>query len=115
MRKLFYIFFTLLVLSFYGITNKNRKKQSNSYSSDAAPGPTKKDGTLDMRYAVNKEYVASNSNGLGPTKQDGTLDMRYAANKQYVASTYDSADSGCSTPSTRDGSPERRDSCNKGR
>jgi len=37
--------------------------------------PTKKDGTPDNRYKVNKDAPA------GPTKKDGTPDMRYKANK----------------------------------
>ena len=39
-------------------------------------GPTKKDGTADMRYKANKV-----SKVAGPTKKDGTADMRYKANK----------------------------------
>ncbi len=39
-------------------------------------GPTKKDGTADMRYKVNKTVKVA-----GPTKKDGTADMRYKANK----------------------------------
>lgn len=39
-------------------------------------GPTKKDGTADMRYKVNKGAKV-----VGPTKKDGTADMRYKANK----------------------------------
>ncbi len=41
-----------------------------------AAGPTKKDGTADMRYKANKV-----SKVAGPTKKDGTADMRYKANK----------------------------------
>ncbi len=40
-------------------------------------GPTKKDGTADMRYKANKAGKAV----VGPTKKDGTADMRYKANK----------------------------------
>lgn len=42
-------------------------------------GPTKKDGTADMRYKANKTAPA------GPTKKDGTPDMRYKANKKDTA------------------------------
>jgi len=42
-------------------------------------GPTKKDGTADMRYKANKE--AAKPAPAGPTKKDGTADMRYKANK----------------------------------
>ncbi len=40
------------------------------------PGPTKKDGTADMRYKANKAVKV-----VGPIKKDGTADMRYKANK----------------------------------
>lgn len=42
----------------------------------APAGPTKKDGTADMRYKANKV-----GKPVGPTKKDGTADMRYKANK----------------------------------
>jgi len=45
--------------------------------------PTKKDGTPDNRYKVNK--VAAKSAPAGPTKKDGTPDMRYKANKEAAA------------------------------
>lgn len=44
-----------------------------------AAGPTKKDGTADMRYKANKD--AAKAKPAGPTKKDGTADMRYKANK----------------------------------
>jgi hypothetical protein len=44
-----------------------------------AAGPTKKDGTADMRYKANKD--AAKPAPAGPTKKDGTADMRYKANK----------------------------------
>jgi hypothetical protein len=42
-------------------------------------GPTKKDGTPDMRYKANKD--AAKAKPAGPVKKDGTPDMRYKANK----------------------------------
>jgi hypothetical protein len=45
-----------------------------------AAGPTKKDGTADMRYKANK--TAAKPVPAGPTKKDGTADMRYKANKK---------------------------------
>lgn len=42
-----------------------------------AGAPTKKDGTPDMRFKVNKETKVA-----GPKKKDGTPDMRYKANKK---------------------------------
>jgi exonuclease III len=63
-----------------------------------APGPLRKDGHPDMRYKVNKEYVAEKEankvagnkitpdwNAPGPLRKDGQPDMHYAANKKYVA------------------------------
>ena len=41
--------------------------------------PTKKDGTADRRYKVNKETKVVVA---GPTKKDGTADMRYKVNKE---------------------------------
>ncbi|WP_316770422.1 hypothetical protein [Pedobacter frigiditerrae] len=40
--------------------------------------PTKKDGTADMRYKVNKETKVVVA---GPKKKDGNADMRYKVNK----------------------------------
>src|SRR5436190_14607524 len=45
-----------------------------------AAGPTKKDGSADMRLKANKE--AAKSAPAGPAKKDGTPDMRYKANKK---------------------------------
>ncbi|HTM98941.1 MAG TPA: hypothetical protein VL088_09375 [Pedobacter sp.] len=42
-------------------------------------GPTKKDGTADMRYKVNKNKTVK---VVGPTKKDGTADMRFKSNKE---------------------------------
>jgi hypothetical protein len=50
-----------------------------------APGPTKKDGTADMRYKANKN--AAKPTPAGPTKKDGTADMRYKANKDAAKSS----------------------------
>jgi hypothetical protein len=41
-------------------------------------GPTKSDGTPDMRYKQNKQAPKA----AGPLKKDGTPDMRYKANKE---------------------------------
>jgi hypothetical protein len=83
--------------------------------------PRKKDGTLDMRYAVNKQSkdntgVSSTSKsnlidiGPGPTKKDGTLDMRYSVNKDLVNMKVDSARCG---PTKKDGTLDMRYSINK--
>jgi hypothetical protein len=44
----------------------------------AVEAPKKADGTLDMRYKVNKEKKKAS----GPLKKDGTPDKRYKANKE---------------------------------
>ena len=44
-----------------------------------APGPTKKDGTPDMRYKANKDAAKTPPQHL---KKDGTPDMRYKENKK---------------------------------
>jgi len=44
-----------------------------------AAGPTKKDGSADMRYKANKD--AAKPAPAGPLKKDGSADMRYKANK----------------------------------
>ena len=69
----------------------------NPPSSHAHPGPLKRDGTPDMRYAANKAAYGSSSSitsgrrsggpsstftPSGPLKKDGTPDMRYAANRK---------------------------------
>jgi hypothetical protein len=64
-------------------------------------GPTKKDGTPDMRYAANRDTFLSprasssgsaryqvSSNPTGPTKKDGTPDMRYAANRAASSTSW---------------------------
>jgi hypothetical protein len=85
---------------------KDKLNQSNFTSSDLkmkttakyyGPGPNKQDGSLDMRYSVNKQYVKDSNikptyettgyYGSGPSKNDGTLDMRYSVNKEEVRSS----------------------------
>lgn len=52
-----------------------------SKSTATAAGPTKKDGTADMRFKANKA-AAKSDKPAGPTKKDGTADMRFKANKE---------------------------------
>ena len=71
-------------------------------SSSCVGGRLKKDGTPDMRYAINKQYtstspsssyggsssqLSSHSSLSGPCKTDGTPDMRYAVNKAFSGSS----------------------------
>jgi hypothetical protein len=50
-----------------------------------AAGPTKKNGTPDMRYKANKD--AATKPAPVHTKKDGTADMRYKDNKAAAGST----------------------------
>ncbi|CAF1305513.1 unnamed protein product, partial [Didymodactylos carnosus] len=88
--------------------NKEKAAQQQSPSetqpstdSSTATGPTKNDGTPDMRYKENKEVATTgaaeeatqptpsetqdnsrSSEQTGPLKADGTADMRYTENKE---------------------------------
>lgn len=44
--------------------------------------PTKSDGSMDMRYKVNKDRLKATA--PGPKKADGSPDMRYKENKQVL-------------------------------
>lgn len=54
-------------------------KTTTATSATPAAGPTKKDGTPDMRYKVNKDAAKTPP---VHTKKDGTPDMRYKENKK---------------------------------
>ncbi len=56
---------------------KSSAKAAHAAKTNAA-GPTKKDGTADMRYKANKDAKPAPA---GPLKKDGSADMRYKANK----------------------------------
>jgi hypothetical protein len=82
MKKLLMI--ASLVLASVGIgfaqtTPAAPAKSKTEKTAKPAAGPTKKDGTPDMRYKANKD--AGKAAPAGPTKKDGTPDMRYKANK----------------------------------
>jgi len=68
------IFVFLLAFSLFTVAGTAQTKKSEPAKS---AGPTKSDGTPDMRYKANKESAKP----AGPTKKDGTLDMRYKENK----------------------------------
>ena len=87
-----------------GSIYSSRSSLSGNGSGLSSRGPLKRDGTPDMRYAVNKSFYgssqsvgssfggssyssrpsssggASRSSSCGPLKKDGTPDMRYKAN-----------------------------------
>jgi hypothetical protein len=55
--------------------------QPNSKNSSMAH-PTKADGSMDMRYKVNKDRLKAIA--PGPKKADGTPDLRFKENKQAL-------------------------------
>jgi hypothetical protein len=81
MKKLFLI--ASLVLASAGIgfaqtTPAAPAKTKTEKTAKPAAGPTKKDGTPDMRYKANKD---ASKTPAQHTKKDGTPDMRYKENK----------------------------------
>lgn len=79
MKKLFIAMLMLMVST--GMFAQGKKKDTTKVTTTTktTAGPTKKDGTADMRYKANKEAATKPA---GPTKKDGTPDMRYKANKK---------------------------------
>ena len=81
MKKILLIVNLLLVCAGFTFAQttppaKTKAKTTTTATTPAA-GPTKKDGTPDMRYKANKDAAKP----AGPLKKDGTPDMRYKANK----------------------------------
>ena len=74
MKKLFLFLFAFCLFTAAGTAQTKKAEPAKSSKSS---GPTKSDGTPDMRYKANKESAKP----AGPTKKDGTLDMRYKENK----------------------------------
>lgn len=75
------IFVFLFAFTLFTIAGSAQTKKSEPAKSAKSAGPTKSDGTPDMRYKANKETAKP----AGPTKKDGTLDMRYKENKAAPA------------------------------
>jgi hypothetical protein len=71
------IFVFLLTCCLFTLAGTAQTKKSEPAKAAKSAGPTKSDGTPDMRYKANKETAKP----AGPTKKDGTLDMRYKENK----------------------------------
>lgn len=84
MKKLLLAFLVSFVLcggiSAQTTPEKKKATTTSSTTSKAKAGPTKKDGTPDMRYKENK--AAKEAKATGPVKKDGTPDKRYKANKE---------------------------------
>jgi len=91
MKKLLFAAFMLLAGTGMFAQAQPKKDTVKKSSAKVVPmtksttGPTKKDGTADMRYKANKD--AAKPAPAGPTKKDGTADMRYKANKGSKDST----------------------------
>jgi len=85
MKKIILIVNLLLVCAglTFGHTAPKKDTAKTKSAKTATAGPTKKDGTADMRYKANKD--AAKAKPAGPTKKDGTPDMRYKANKAAKA------------------------------
>ena len=74
MKKILFVCW-LLLAGFGTMQVQSAPLQEKKSAAQAAP--KKADGTLDMRYKVNKEKKKAS----GPLKKDGTPDKRYKANK----------------------------------
>jgi len=78
MKKIFLILFACCLFTVGSMAQT--KKAEPAKTAKAAAGPTKADGTPDMRFKENK--AAATAKPAGPTKKDGTPDMRYKENKE---------------------------------
>lgn len=78
MKKI--ILIASLLLAFTGISFAQTApaKKTTTAKTAAAPGPTKKDGTADMRYKANKDAAKAQPVHV---KKDGTADKRFKENK----------------------------------
>jgi hypothetical protein len=86
MKKL--ILIASLLLGMSGIlsaqtTPAKSTSSAKTATTKPATGPTKKDGTPDMRYKANKEAAKTPTQHL---KKDGTPDKRYKENKDKKSS-----------------------------
>lgn len=93
MKKLFLI--ASLLMTFTGMTfaqttpkkakaPKPPAAATTSSTAKPAAGPTKKDGTADMRYKANKD-AAKPAPATTHVKKDGTPDKRFKENKAPAA------------------------------
>ena len=86
--NLLFVFAGLSLAQTTPSTAKDPKKTKSATTATTpktatAPGPTKKDGTPDMRYKANKDAAKTPP---VHTKKDGTPDMRYKENKAAAGS-----------------------------
>ena len=82
MKKI--ILIASLFLAFTGISLAQTApaKKTTLAKTAAAPRPTKKDGTADMRYKANKDAAKAKPVHV---KKDGTADKRFKENKAKKA------------------------------
>jgi hypothetical protein len=93
MKKIFLAFLFITGISVYSNAQSTPAKDKKPATATAKPatattakpataaGPTKKDGSADMRYKVNKD-AAKAAPATTHTKKDGTPDKRYKENKK---------------------------------
>jgi hypothetical protein len=86
MKKLFVIASLVLACAGMGFAqtkkpkaDRTKKTTATTKPAAAAAGPTKKDGTADMRYKANKNAAAKPA--TTHLKKDGTPDKRFKENK----------------------------------
>jgi len=80
MKKIILIASMLIALTGISFAQTTPTKKATPAKTTAAPGPTKKDGTADMRYKANKEAAKPVH-----VKKDGTADKRFKENKDKKA------------------------------
>ena len=94
MKKIFLALTLIAGISFSSIAQSTPSKDKKPATTTAKPatataakpataaaGPTKKDGSADMRYKANKD-AAKAAPATTHTKKDGTPDKRYKENKK---------------------------------
>ncbi len=79
MKKLVLAFAFLLAFTGFTFaqTSPTQDSKKKATTTKTAAGPTKKDGTPDMRYKANKEAPKTTH-----LKKDGTADKRFKENKK---------------------------------
>ena len=78
MKKMFLALILLVTFGGYTLAQTTPVKAKKTTTTAAKAGPTKKDGTADMRYKANKDAAKTKT---VHTKKDGTADKRFKENK----------------------------------
>ena len=89
MKKILVIASLFVLFAGHAIAQTDKPKDtkkattgSTSSAAKSATAPTKKDGSADMRYKVNKDSAKKAQTATVHTKKDGTADKRYKENKK---------------------------------